>query len=81
MVTMSRVALATVVMRPLAYRPKDAAAALGISKTTLYDMIAKGKLESRKLEGATVILYEELRRVLDGTQLSEATKAAHAARD
>ena len=64
--------------KPLAYRPKDAAALLGISRSTLYEMIASGKIEARKLGGATIIRHEELVRVLDAAPLADATKAAQA---
>jgi excisionase family DNA binding protein len=40
---------------PLAYRPKDAAALLGVSRSTIYQMIAEGRLEARKIGAATVI--------------------------
>jgi excisionase family DNA binding protein len=40
---------------PLAYRPKDAAAVLGVSRSTIYQMIAEGRLEARKIGAATVI--------------------------
>lgn len=62
----------------LAYRPKEAAAALGVSRSTIYEMIADGKLEARKLGGATLIRHEELVRVLEGAPLADATKAAQA---
>lgn len=64
--------------RSLAYRPRDAAEMIGVSKSTIYQMIADGKIESRKIGAATVILHDELTRILDGAPLSPTTKAAQA---
>lgn len=61
---------------PLAYRPKDAAAALGVSKSTIYQMIAAGELEARKIGAATVIPHAALVRVLDEAPLAPAAEAA-----
>jgi excisionase family DNA binding protein len=63
-------------MPPIAYRPKDAAAALGVSKSTIYQMIAEGKLEARKIGSATVISHIELVRLLDEAPLTPAAEAA-----
>ena len=67
-------------LRPeaLAYRPKDAAAVLGVSRATIFDMIAKGKITARKIGAATVISREELNRVLQAAPLADATKRAQA---
>lgn len=62
----------------LAYRPAEAAAVLGVSRSTIYGMIAGGVLEARKLGNATIIRHEELLRVLDGAPLADATKLAQA---
>ncbi len=62
----------------LAYRPQEAANMLGVSRSTIYQMVAEGRLVSRKLGAATVIPYVELQRLLDGTSLSAAAKAAQA---
>lgn len=45
---------------PLASRLPDAAARLGISRSSLYKAIADGKLTSHKLCGRVVILESEL---------------------
>ncbi|WP_280140954.1 helix-turn-helix domain-containing protein [Methylobacterium phyllostachyos] len=63
-------------LQPLAYRPKDAAAMLGVSRSTIHQMIADGEIVARTLGSATLIPYSELARVLDGAALSAATKAA-----
>lgn len=63
----------------LADRPKDAAAFLGVSRSTIYQMIGDGQIAARKLGAAAVIPHSELARVLDGAALSTATKAAQGA--
>ena len=60
--------------QPLAYRPKDAAAVLGVSRAQIYRMIAAGTVTAHKLGGATLIRHEELVRVLDGAVLIDITK-------
>ena len=50
----------------LAYRPADAAAALGISRSRLYELMAAGKITGRKISPqVTVITRAELERYLD----------------
>ncbi|ONF49079.1 helix-turn-helix domain-containing protein [Methylobacterium radiotolerans] len=51
---------------------------LGVSRSTIYQMIADGQIVARKLGAATLIPHAELTRVLDGAALSAATKAAQA---
>jgi excisionase family DNA binding protein len=66
-------------MPPIAYRPKDAATALGVSKSTIYEMIANGDLDARKIGAATVIPHEALARLLHAAPMTPAaTKAAQA---
>jgi len=48
----------------LAYTLKEAIAATGIGKTSLYDDQAAGRLEMRKRGSSTIILTEELQRYL-----------------
>jgi len=67
-------ATAPVSLQPLAYRPKDAATVLGVSKSTIYQMIADGDLEARKLGAATLIPHTELVRVLNEAPLTNAAK-------
>lgn len=62
----------------LAYRPKEAAIMLGLSRSTIYQMMADGVIASRKFGAATVIPRDELQRVLDTASFSPATKAAQA---
>ena len=42
-------------LMPLAYRVEDAAAAIGISRSTLFEYINHGRFPSRKIGGSTVI--------------------------
>lgn len=55
------------VMRPdkLAYSIKEAAAALGVSKGTIYNRIRDGSLKSYKWVGRTLIRTEDLQAALD----------------
>lgn len=41
--------------RKMFYRPKEAREVLGIGTTTLYALMKQGKLQRRKIGGATVI--------------------------
>lgn len=50
--------------RPLAYRPKGAAAVLGVSQSQIYKLIGEGKLAASKLTGVTLIRHDELERML-----------------
>ena len=45
---------------PLAYRIEDAAAAIGISRSKVWDLIAQGQIPARKLVGSTIILRADL---------------------
>lgn len=58
---------------PLAYRIEDAAAAIGISRSTLFEYIKHGRIPSRKIGGRTVIRHRDLEAFLDAAPLSEAT--------
>jgi predicted site-specific integrase-resolvase len=48
----------------LAYRIDEAVAATGIGRTKLYEIIKAGKIETRRAEGMTIILRDELQRYL-----------------
>ena len=50
----------------LAYRPKQAAAELGIGLATLYRRIKAGDIRTSKFGGATLISHDELVRVSSG---------------
>jgi excisionase family DNA binding protein len=45
---------------PLAYRIDEAAAAIGISRSKVWELIAKGDMPARKLVGSTIILRADL---------------------
>lgn len=49
----------------LAYRPQDAADAIGVSVSTIYGMIDRGALKTVKFGTATVIRHEELVAILE----------------
>ncbi|MCJ2100700.1 helix-turn-helix domain-containing protein [Methylobacterium sp. E-046] len=67
--------------RPLAYRPKDAATVLGVSKSTIYQMIADGALPARKLGASTVILRSDLVALLEALPLTASAAKAHTSPD
>ena len=49
---------------PIAYSIKDACHVSSIGKTRIYDLIAKGKLESRKIGKRTLIPADSLHRLI-----------------
>jgi excisionase family DNA binding protein len=53
-------------MEPLAISIKDAAKALGLGRTTIYAMIADGRLETFKIGRRTLVRMESIRRVIAG---------------
>ncbi|WP_246694680.1 helix-turn-helix domain-containing protein [Methylobacterium sp. WL6] len=62
---------------PLAYRPREAAAALSVSQATIYELIAIGALSARKLGSATIILRSDIDAYLAALPLMvSASKAA-----
>jgi excisionase family DNA binding protein len=46
----------------ITYRPRQAAAYLGIGKSLLYELLAAGEIKARRLGSATLILRDELDR-------------------
>jgi excisionase family DNA binding protein len=48
----------------LAYTVEEAGRAIGVSRSTVFDMIRVGELTAKKLRGRTVIARVELQRVL-----------------
>lgn len=52
-------------MEILAVSVNEAARILGVGRTSLYSMIADGKVEARKLGRRTVITMASLRRLID----------------
>lgn len=48
-------------LQPLAYRVPDAARVIGVGTSTMWRMIAAGKVKTFKIEGRTVIDGDDLR--------------------
>jgi excisionase family DNA binding protein len=53
-------------MERLAYSINDAAKALSLGRTSIYVMIAEGRLEAFKLGRRTLIKAESIRRLVEG---------------
>lgn len=51
--------------QPLAYRPEAAAAQLGVGRTTMYDLLRTGAIESVKVGRSRVIPADALVKYLD----------------
>ncbi|MFC3557273.1 helix-turn-helix domain-containing protein [Sphingomonas qilianensis] len=49
---------------PIAYSVKDAAAACGLSRTTLYQLIKAGRITPRKFGARTILLRSDLEAML-----------------
>ncbi|CAO4174830.1 helix-turn-helix domain-containing protein [Methylorubrum extorquens] len=62
----------------LAYRIEDAAAAIGISRSTLFEYIKDGRIPSRKIGASTVIRHCDKEAFVDAAPLSVATIKAQA---
>ena len=64
---------------PLAYRIEDAAAAIGIGRSTLFEYIKDGRIPSRKIGNSTVIRHCDLEAFLEAAPLSAASANAQGA--
>jgi excisionase family DNA binding protein len=53
-------------MEPLVYSINDTAKALGLGRTSIYAMIADGRLEAFKLGRRTLVKTESIRRLIAG---------------
>ena len=53
-------------MEPLALSINDAARALSLGRTSIYAMIADGRLEAFKLGRRTLVRVDSLRRIVAG---------------
>ena len=51
----------------LTHTVTQAMQASGLSRTTLYNLMASGKLDARKVGGRTLIMADSLRRFLEAT--------------
>jgi excisionase family DNA binding protein len=49
----------------LAYTVDEAGRAIGVGRTTVFDMIRTGQVTAKKVRGRTVIAREELQRIVD----------------
>lgn len=54
------------ILEPLAYSVSEACRVSSIGRTRLYQLIAEGRLEVRKIGKRTIIPAESLRRLIDG---------------
>lgn len=61
---------------PLAYGIEDAAAIIGISRSTLFEYIKDGRVPSWKIGASTVIHQCDLEAFLGAAPFSAATEAA-----
>ncbi|HVE20463.1 MAG TPA: helix-turn-helix domain-containing protein [Acidocella sp.] len=59
-----------------AYRPRDAEKIIGCGHTKLYQLIAEGVLDARKMGRATVITADSIDRYLDSLPKALIGKAA-----
>jgi excisionase family DNA binding protein len=57
-------------MEPLALRVREAAAMLGIGRSTLYVFISAGELETVKIGRSTLVPVESLRAFIDARRSS-----------
>jgi len=53
-------------MEPLAISINDAAKVLGLGRTSIYSLVAVGRLEAFKLGRRTLIKTESVKRLVDG---------------
>ena len=54
------------ILEPLAYSVSEACRVSSLGRTRLYQLIAEGRLEARKIGKRTLIPAESLRRLIDG---------------
>lgn len=53
-------------MEPLALSVNDACRVLGLGRSKIYDLIAKGRLETLKIDKRTLIKTASIRALVDG---------------
>lgn len=51
-------------MERLAYRPTEVAAVIGLSRSKVYELIARGEIPSIRLGGKILVPAESVRRVI-----------------
>lgn len=60
-------------LAPLAYRVPDACAVLGIGRTSLYELMAAGKLRAIRIAGRTLVDAESARALIASAPARDAT--------
>lgn len=60
----------------LAYTVEEAGRAIGLSRSTVFDMIRLGQLQAKKVRGRTVITRPELLRVIDAAPAARLSRAS-----
>ena len=56
---------------PISYRVPDAAEMIGISPARLWDIIAQKRIVARRIDGATVIMHDDLHAFVAGSPVAE----------
>jgi excisionase family DNA binding protein len=56
----------------LAYTVDEAGPAIGVSRSTVFEMIRDGEVVAKKVRGRTIIPREELQRIIDEAPSSRA---------
>jgi excisionase family DNA binding protein len=59
-------------VEPVAMQPKDAARFIGLSRSRLYELIASGEIEARKVGARTIIPTASLRAFVAAAPLKSA---------
>lgn len=63
-------------VQPLAYRVDEAAAVMGIGRAKLWALIAEGRIQARRIDGATVVRHSDLEDFLASAPAVEPKKPA-----
>jgi excisionase family DNA binding protein len=67
------------ILVPLAYCIEDAAAAIGVGRSTMYEFVKDGRIPARKIGSRTIIRRCDLEAFLDAAPLSAASANAQGA--
>lgn len=57
---------ATTITTPLAYRPEQVSALTGLSRGKIFQLIASGELESKKIGKARLVLARSVEKLIEG---------------
>lgn len=60
-------------VEPISMRVPDACRFIGIGRSTLYVLIARGEIETIKLGASTLVLTDSLKRLIEMRRLNGAT--------